>query len=77
MQRRDFPSAAEYYRAHREAFALALELGCTPIEAEHELATRRSREQWRAAQQRLDRKTAATPAPRPCDEWDARWMHRD
>ena len=31
-------SIAEHYRAHRQAFELALELGCTPKEAEAELA---------------------------------------
>jgi hypothetical protein len=77
MHRREFKSDADYYRAHREAFTLALELGCTPAEAELELATRRSRERWRAAQQRLDRKSSAAPAPRLADNWNAPWMHRD
>ena len=33
-------SPAERYRRHREAFTLALQLGCTPREAEAELKRR-------------------------------------
>ncbi|NLR72840.1 hypothetical protein HGI47_18350 [Novosphingobium sp. ERN07] len=42
-------SLAERYRAHRAAFELARELGCTPKEAEAELARRAGAEQRRAA----------------------------
>lgn len=42
------PRDAAYYRAHREAFTLALELGCTPKEAERKLALMRMRERHRA-----------------------------
>lgn len=42
-------SLAEHYRAHRAAFVLAQELGCTPKEAEQELHLRElraKREAW-------------------------------
>lgn len=42
-------SLAEHYRAHRAAFVLAQELGCTPKEAEQELHLRdlrAKREEW-------------------------------
>lgn len=46
-------SLAQHYRAHRQAFLLALELGCTPREAEAEMRRREAREKWRAGQDRL------------------------
>lgn len=49
-------SLAEQYRAHREEFLLALELGCTPAEARAELARRAARERWQEAKRRLDAK---------------------
>jgi hypothetical protein len=52
-------SLAEYYRAHREAFTLALELKCTPREAEIELKRRAARE----ARERLDAKLNAPLTP--------------
>ncbi|WP_298290300.1 hypothetical protein [Novosphingobium sp.] len=42
-------SLAERYRAHRAAFELAQQLGCTPKEAEAELARRANDEKRRAA----------------------------
>lgn len=76
-------SLAEQYRAHREAFALALELGCTPREAERLLRD----------QARVRRRTCGTRAPEPAAvndefepadsdhsdyrEWGASWMMRD
>jgi hypothetical protein len=44
---------AAYYRAHRAAFLLALELGCTPKEAEAKLRQVEARERHRAAADRL------------------------
>ncbi|PTR11796.1 MULTISPECIES: hypothetical protein [unclassified Novosphingobium] len=74
-------SLAEHYRAHREAFELALQMGCTPREAARHL-----RDQARAR-----RRLCGTAAPvalaenldpieqRPAEfsQWDARWMMRD
>lgn len=77
MRRADFPSDAAYYRAHRAAFTLALELGCTPKDAEDEMRRRHARERDRAAQQRLDFKINTAPLPRPADNWGAPWMLRD
>ena len=78
-------SLAEHYRAHREAFALALELGCTPKEAERELLRRRAREQAEESQRRLAAKRhaplvpgiAALAAPDRAQGRDAPWMMRD
>lgn len=67
---------AEKMRAHREAFELALELGCTPREAEKELRRRRA---W-ADHEDLQRRAAAKlarPAPRTAAAPDDRWMMRD
>ena len=44
MDRRDFTSDAEYYRAHRAAFTLAQELGVTPLEAELVIKRREQRQ---------------------------------
>lgn len=74
-------SLAEHYRAHREAFELALQLGCTPREAARQL-----RDQARAR-----RRVCGTAVPvvhpenlepierHPAEfsQWDARWMMRD
>ena len=77
-------SLAAYYRAHREAFLLAQELGCTPKEAERVLR-RRARER-RAACGRIVAEPATDdansdqpdgPAPADFAEWTAPWMMRD
>jgi len=72
---------AEKMRAHREAFTLALELGCTPREAEKELRRRRA---WADHEDLLRRAAAklAAPAPRATASTtatapDDRWMMRD
>lgn len=52
MNRRDFQSDAEYYRAHRKLFEMAQKLGCTPIEAEAELEKREAREKLAALRER-------------------------
>lgn len=76
------PSLAEYYRAHRAAFLLAQELGCTPKEAEREMALRHVRERHRAASDRLAARIAAPiGAPRisggPDEQNPEPWMMRD
>lgn len=74
------PSLAEHYRHHRQAFLLALELGCTPKEAEAEMKRREARERARAAEARLEDKmqgqfrSNSAPADRSGDE---SWMLRD
>lgn len=78
-------SLAEHYRAHREAFALAMELGCTPKQAERELQRRRAAAEAREAQRRLAAKQhaplvpgiAALAAPDRTQGRDAPWMMRD
>ena len=72
-------SLAQRYRAHREAFTLALELGCTPREAEAEIARRKTRLRWLAAQQRLQARTQSRePIFTPDAARDpAPWMMRD
>lgn len=49
---------AERLRAHREAFVLAQELGCTPAEAAAELTRRQAATKNRAAMARLHAKMA-------------------
>ena len=56
---------AERMRAHREAFELSLKLGCTPKEAEQEIARRNARANWHASKARLDAKIHGRPAPPP------------
>ena len=72
---------AEIWRAHREAFTLALELGCTPKEATREIARIKAREAHRAASDRLAAKMAAPLQPQPNFEPDPTpaepWMMRD
>lgn len=66
-------SLAEHYRSHRQAFALALELGCTPREAEEELARLAARDRCAAANARLSRlQHPTTPTPTI-----AAWWQRD
>lgn len=71
-------SLAEHYRAHRAAFALALELGCTPKEAADELRRREARERDQTTTARLHAKMNAPSAPIHRDlPADAPWMMRD
>jgi hypothetical protein len=53
MARPPRPSLAQRLRIHREAFLLAQELGCTPKDAEAELARRKARADWSATMARL------------------------
>ena len=52
-----YASEAERLRAHREAFTLALQLGCTPREAERELRRRKRK--------RMDACGTRAPAEQP------------
>jgi hypothetical protein len=71
-------SLAEHYRAHRAAFELALELGCTPKEAADELRRREARARDREAMARLQAKMNAPLAPHYREPpADAPWMLRD
>ena len=73
------PTLAERYRAHRQAFELALELGCTPAEAAAELDRRAARARWEQAERRLrariDSPLRIPSRARPPE--DAPWMMRD
>lgn len=75
-------SLAEQYREHREAFLLALELGCTPREAKTILRDR-ARARRRACGTRAPEAAAESetePMDRPITDWrefDASWMHRN
>lgn len=75
-------SLAEYYRAHREAFELALELGITPRSAGI-LLRERARKRRRACGTMAPAQPADTdfePMDAPVTdyrEWPARWMMRD
>ena len=76
------PSLAEQYRRHRQAFLLALELGCTPREAEAEMRRREARERWRAGRDRFEARMAApVDAPGMSENRGERdpqpWMMRD
>jgi len=82
MRRADFASEAEYYRAHREAFLLALELGCTPAEAERRMKDERTRMRDLAARLRLEARKNAPLAPgmpelRGAPHWSAPWMMQE
>lgn len=72
--RRKPSSLAERYRAHRAAFELAQQLGCTPKEAAAELARRAARKEWLERNARLEAlKNApihrADPEPPPQPWW--------
>lgn len=71
-------SLADQYRAHREAFAYAMEHGCTPKEAERELRRLQAAERDREATARLEAKMSAAPCGSGVSaRWDAPWMLRD
>lgn len=70
-------SLAERYRAHRAAFELAQQLGCTPKEAEAALARRAAQQEWQRGHDRLEalrnaplRPPDLAPPPQP-------WWLRD
>ena len=77
-----YASLAEQYRAHREAFLLAQELGCTPREAEQTLRDR-ARARRRACGTRVPEQPFDSDFE-PMDTatgdfraWDCRHMMRD
>lgn len=72
---------AAYYRRHRQYLELALELGCTPKEAEAVMAQVEAREKHRAQCARLGHRSALPPLRLPTnrdefERWDAPWMMR-
>lgn len=77
-----YASLAERYRAHREAFLLAQELGCTPREAE-QLLRDRARARRRACGTLAPAKPADSDfepmdsAPSDFRDWGTPWMMRD
>lgn len=52
---------AERFRAARERFELALELGCTPAEAQTVIDRRRARERWEEVDRRLTARRSTPP----------------
>jgi len=76
------PSLAEQFCAARLAFELAMELGCTPREAEREMR-RRARRRLDACGRRAPdanepaRDAAAPAAPADFRAWGTSWMMRD
>ena len=74
-----FANQAEYYRHHRKCFALAIELGVTPREAELELERRAVQERFAATHRRY-LAAKAFPLPREPEApatRDEPWMMRD
>lgn len=76
-----FASQAAYYRHQRKVFALALEMGVTPREAELELKRRAVRSRWSSTEERLRAAPASRslpPAqPTSFEDWDAPHMMRN
>lgn len=78
------PSPAEQFRAARLAFELAMELGCTPKEAER-VMRRRARARRDACGRRApegdapraDQSEPRDAIPTAFQAWDASWMMRD
>lgn len=79
---RRFATRAEELRHHRKCFELALELGCTPREADTVMRQVEEREKHRALCRRHGHESALPPLQLPTsrDEfqrWGAVWMMRD
>lgn len=73
-------SSAEQIRRRREAFILALKLGCTPREAEDEIRKRIAREQEQAAMRRMAARSASQPKAIRGEDQDERpqlWWTKD
>jgi len=69
---------AEKYRAHNAEMQLALKLGCTPIEARHELNRRASRKRIAELQSKLDATRNRLRHQRdPDDPRGKPWMMQD
>ncbi|MEM8724647.1 MAG: hypothetical protein AAGE86_03905 [Pseudomonadota bacterium] len=73
---RKFASRAEELRHHRKCFELALELQCTPKEAEKQLALMEIRERQRA-KAKTNAKPDSKATPRRFERWEAPHMLRD
>lgn len=78
-----YATLAEQYRAHRAEMELALELGCTPIEARRRLRARASRRRAACGTRAPDAApehapdTDETALSARFDAWSAPWMMRD
>jgi hypothetical protein len=70
-------SNAARLRAHKEAFQLAQQLGCTPREAEHQLRVNAARADWEAARTRIETKMAKPPRVRLRDLFSDEDEHVD
>ena len=69
---------AEKYRRHREEFNLALELGCTPLDARHELNRRASRERIAELQRKIDATRTRVRHQRDANDPSGKsWMMQD
>lgn len=79
---RGYASLAEYYREHREALLLAMELGCTPNQAK-QLLRDRARARRRACGTRAPEASTDTEfepldsPPADFSDWRAPWMMRE
>lgn len=70
------PRDAAYFRHHKKCFDLALQLGCTPREAECELRKREAARRWATTEEDLrTHERIAAAQPSAVDE--ERWMMRD
>lgn len=70
-------SRAEQLRAHREAFTLALELGCTPKEAADILRRRAAQASEAESRRRMAAKDAPSPRLAEPEEPREPWWRRD
>lgn len=74
-------SNAAYLRQHRKVMELALELGCTPADAELVMRQVKEREKHRAKCRAKGHESALPPLRLPTSReefkrWDAPWMMR-
>lgn len=67
---------AEYYRHHKRCLDLAIELGCTPREAECEIRRAEAKARWATTEADLRTKARIAEADQqPVN--DERWMMRN
>lgn len=74
------PTPAEHYRQHNREMKLALEKGCTPLEAKHELRRREGLGRIAERQRKLDSMRAdfrRECARDPHDPTGKPWMMQD
>ena len=80
---RRFASRADELRHHRKCFELALELGCTPKQAEERMEALQKREELRAwcktrgLAWKGPENTPNAPSEETFEQFDATWMMRD